>query len=575
MTSYPPEFIALLNKLLDETITPAEHAALSEHLRGNPAAINEYLLYIDLHTGFKELEERSEEELHLGVGAPPESVASAATATPGEWNHPGKTGIARNRRWLRPALMSTAVASMLLVVSVILWRSAAGPDRLPAPAVELVRNVSQSPTEQSPAEQSPAAVVSPAPLPEDPVVLLTQAANAELFLEQIPGIGSAIQVGHEYVLSKGLLELTFENGATAVVTSPAIFTVVSSKRIEMKIGRCSVSAPESAHGFEVMTPQGRVVDLGTRFSVVAADVGVSDVQVLEGAVEYHPQSAGVASSMLLEGEAVRLPSKASQAESIPFNPGEYRNEFPDRVISYQAAPSPDGEGVRDLISVTVQRGNVVQTIPVQELIGVDVLHFSAYSKRNSACSAGPLPDRVDQVLTESIALNAGLTNFDRAPGPYQPAARFKDFRKRHGLAVQFRQPLKNAPGPDLVLFELQSAAYPPDGDPFYISPIEDLPGLKTHFVKQFDITLYSKNALQVSPLFTYVFDKASQSLDQLLGAHVINNTPLHVPFHALAVGVDLSDLGYPENASIPGLFIEDADSEADIAIDLVFIGGLP
>lgn len=562
MAAHSPEFIALLNKLLNETISPAEHVQLNEHLRGNPDAINEYLLYVDLHTGFKELEGRSEEELCLSRAASSERPVTTSADDP---NRPLMLQTMRKPGWIHAASIGIAVASTLLLISVFLWRSPA-PAPVPAPAAELLSDAAQS---LLPAASPPKA------LAENPAVRLSQAAHAELFLEQIPNIGSAIQLGHEYVLSKGLMELAFENGATAVIASPAIFTVASSMRIEMKIGRCSVHAPDSAHGFEVVTPQGRVLDLGTRFSVVADDTGVSDVQVLEGAVEYHPPSRDAASSMLLEGEAVRLPSKASKTKAIPFNPAEYQAAFPDRMISYQAAPSPKGDGVRDLISVTLQRGNVVQTFPVQELIGVDVLHFSADGKRNSACSAEPLPVRVDRVLTESIALNEGLTNFDCARGPYRPPDRFKDFQKRHGLAVQFRQPLKNAPGPDVVLFELQSAAYPPEGDPFYISPIEDLPGLKTHHVRRFDITMYSKDALQVAPLYTYTFDKAPQSLEQLLEAKVVSANRLHVPFYALAVGVDLSDLGYPEDASVSGLFLEDADNSDDIAIDLVFIGGLP
>jgi len=562
MSSHSPEFIVLLNKLLNETITPAEHLQLSEHLRGNQDAINEYLIYIDLHIGFKELEGRSEEELRLSnlVSSPSPVPVSSATASTGKL----KEQPVHKPGWIPAALISATMASALLLVYVWMWRSMA-PGHLPVAATDPLDHALQS--------FSPETL--PEILPANPVVRLSQAAHAELFLEQIPGVGSAIQLGHEYVLSRGLMELEFENGASAVVKSPAIFTVVSAMRIEMKIGRCSVHAPDSAHGFEVVTPQGRVVDLGTRFSVVADDVGVSDVQVLEGAVEYHPPSAGTAGSMLLEGEAVRLPSKGSQTEAIPFNPHEYQSEFPDRVISYQAALSPDGGGVRDLTSVTLQRGNLIQTFPVEDLIGIDVLHFSAYDRRNSACSSEPLPERVDQVLTESVALNAGLTNFDCAPGPYHPPAHFRNFRERHGLAVQFRQPVKNGPGPDLVFFELQSAAYPPGGDPFYVSPIEDLPGLKTHHVKQFDITMYSKDAMQVAPLFTYTFDQAPRSLDQLLEAKVISASRLHVPFHALAVGVDLSDLGYPEGGSAPGVFIEDADDREDIAVDLVFIGGLP
>jgi len=563
--------MALLNALLDETISPEEHSRLCEHLRGNPQAIREYLSYVDLHTSFKELEERSDEELTADL--------SDNTFTKRETKY----------HWLRWAMVS-AVAIALFVPLSLTWRRPAEPDSVitssdnipkDSSLIESLNTLTPSPV-SIPSNQHDKAT------PDQHAVVLSQIAKAELFYERIPEVGSAIQMKHEYVLVKGLMELSFENGASAVFTSPAVFTVASPTRIEMKMGRCSVHAPETATGFEVVTPQGRVVDLGTRFSVVAREAGESDIQVVEGAVIYHPKSTDeltdksiakstedAAGTMLLEGEAVRLPEVSKKSEAIPFNRQEYQNQFPDRVVSYEAAPGPDGQGVRDLVSVTVQREGQNQTYPVEDLIGIDVIHFSAYSKWNSACSADELPARVDQVLTNSVALNAGLTNFDSAPGPYVQANEFKNFRQRHGLAVQFRQPVKNGPGPDVVLFELQSAAYPPGGDRFHVSPIEDRPGLKTHHVQQFDITMHSANALQVAPLFTHVFNQSPRSLDQLLKSKVKRSSRIHVPFHALAVGIDLSDLGYEEGASVPGVFIEDADEDDYVAIDVVFIGGLP
>jgi len=43
---------------------------------------------------------------------------------------------------------------------------------------------------------------------------------------------------------------------------------------------------------------------------------------------------------------------------------------------------------------------------------------------------------------------------------------------------------------------------------------------------------------------------------------------------ALAVGIDLSDLGIPEGETVEGLFIQDILDDKDF-LDPVFIGGLP
>ena len=42
----------------------------------------------------------------------------------------------------------------------------------------------------------------------------------------------------------------------------------------------------------------------------------------------------------------------------------------------------------------------------------------------------------------------------------------------------------------------------------------------------------------------------------------------------LAVGIDLSDLGYPEGATVDGIFIQDVLDDGN-QVDPVFIAGLP
>jgi len=573
MNEQSPEFLELLNAVLNDTITAEEHARLCTALRGNPKAISEYLMSIDLHAGFRELEERSEDESTVaasmlpGVIIPESGETSFKPDQTVRSRPSGTTGRRSGRRTFWGVGIGAVGVTALLAAPFLF-----------SPGTGTIPNFSvgqtESPGEQKNSEPEAALVQAPS-VTEPSAALLSQAANAELFYEQVPHIGAPVKMGHEYTLVKGLLELSFNNGATAVISAPAVFTVADAFRIEMKMGRCSVHATETATGFEVVTPQGRVVDLGTRFSVTAKEAGESDLQVVEGAVIYHPKSGEESGKMLLEGEAVRFPEVAQKTESIPFNRNDYQNEFPDRVISYTASRNPDGTGVQDLATITIQRGGVVRTVAAADLIGVDVLHFSAYSKTSNACSGKSVPPKIDQLLTNNLALNCGITNFDRPPGPYEPAEHFSDFRQRYGLAVQFHEPVINGPGLDVVLFELQSSAYPPGGDRFYLSPIEDRTGLKTHHVQQYDITMHSANALTVAPLFTHVFDKPQRTIESLMSSPVKRPSQLYVPFRALAVGIDLSDLGYQDGASVPGILIEDADEDDFIAPDIVFIGGLP
>lgn len=550
MSYDPNELRSLVNTLLNGTISAPEHARLQQILIHSNDARKEYLACIDIHVGMQELEEEHHDSaisLPLICCPTPERRASSAV-----------------RRW---ALALACLGSAILIVT--------GSILMP-PQIRrnqpLVDNTSNTPPDQQPGQlATPPNRVEPAPA----VAHLTRAASAELLLEYLPAIGEPLKVNHEYVLLKGLMELTFENGATVSLKSPSVFTVRSSSLLELKMGNCSVHAPETAKGFEVITPQSRIVDLGTRFNVVTNETGASDVQVVEGAVEVHSPEATNNGSMLLEGEAVRLTNSSPAPQPIPFRQERFVSRFPDRVISYQASELVPGEGIHELKSVTVQRNGQEWTYQAKELSLVDVTHFSSFSVTSNGACLGALPEKLTHLLTDNYFLTSGITNFSRPSDPYVLASDFTKFRERYGMAVEFHTPVVNHPGPDIVIFELQSAAYPASGDPFYVSPIENGPGLRTHLVERFDVTLNSTNSMRVAPVSSIVYDEPIRSLDQMSAKNVVRASKLNMPFYALAVGIDLSDLGYPEGATVKGLFLEDPEDEEHVVVDIVLIGGLP
>ncbi|WP_437222232.1 FecR domain-containing protein [Planctomicrobium sp. SH661] len=404
---------------------------------------------------------------------------------------------------------------------------------------------------------------------------LTQSANAELVRELLPELGSAFQLDHEYALLKGMIELTFANGATVILNAPAVFHISSSERMELKIGNCSVYAPESARGFEIITPLSRVVDLGTRFSLSVNDSGNSELQVIEGAAELHSQSRPHAVATLLKGEGVRDTLASNAIQTIEFSDHSYQRRLPDRVVSYDARPDARGRGVRDLTSVTVQRGGQTRTYAVEELIGIEVVHMASHSNCNSAASDQPIPENVADLLEADAALNTGLLNFNRDPDlPANVPFRYEDFHARPGLAIRFRTPVRNGPGPDVVLFEVQSVVYPPEGDHFYVSPIQSGDGLHSHYVKSFDVNMSSADAREVAPFQVTVVTPAVKSLGDFARGHSLRGGNVTLSFYALAVGIDLSDLGFEPGAYAEGLFFEDDGMDTSI-VDPVFIAGLP
>jgi len=545
------EFADILNCLFNETMTAAQHQRLEELLNSNPQRQDAYFHQLDLHLALRQMYAEEQE---------PDPVADAAIR-----KLISSRGVGSRRQYSRKteALLVASLVFVLTAVPLLLLNS--------------LRRSEVSPfaVHQPPATENPS-VVEPVPAQSDVMAArLLQSAGAELLHEYVPQIGSRLKLQHEYVLVKGMLELEFGNGARTILEAPAVFHVESPERLDLKIGKCSVYAPEGAQGFEVLTPRNRVVDLGTRFSIDVNDFGHSEIQVVEGAAQVYQDREQTDVRTLTQGEATRCAGSAEGMREIQFDPRHYHRSLPDRVISYEAELFQGGPGVRDLTSVTVQRGGQIYTYPVDQLIGVDLLHFRSHSNRNSVASDEEMLTNPVEFITRDRALNTGIINFDRPQDAPDTTEIHEDYRQKPGMAVKFRHPLRNSPGPDLVLFEIQSVVYPVEGDHFRVSPLAPAEGLRAHFVTKFDITLNSENARPVAPFRVFTFDGSIDSPEDLLRPSSRRGGGMSLPFYALAVGVDLSDLGYAPDAEVSGLFFEDANHTDFVVIDPVFIGGFP
>lgn len=122
--------------------------------------------------------------------------------------------------------------------------------------------------------------------------------------------GSVLQV------ESGLAEIRFASGATLVLQGPAELTLHHAKAVQLKQGKLTANVPESAHGFEVLTPEGRVIDLGTSFGLNVQPSGTTDIVVFEGKVEAEPK--GRQRIPLAREQSARL----SGGNFLPTDPSE-------------------------------------------------------------------------------------------------------------------------------------------------------------------------------------------------------------------------------------------------------------
>jgi len=426
-------------------------------------------------------------------------------------------------------------------------------------------------------------------------------SQAQFFGELSPRSESLLTQKREYVLLSGLVELAFPKGASAIVEGPAIFRVLSDECLALDVGQCSVHAPDGAEGFRVETPVTRVVDRGTRFVVNVSETSETEVHVVEGIADIYrhtdkqlkKQSPDKDRERLTEAsrnenfelrlrdqEAYRVnEDKMFSAEPATFNPSIYRSQLPDRVVSYSATKGPDGKA-EFLTDVTVQRGGKMLHYPVDKMIPVEVTYFKAApgvdSNGHFAGGASLSDPRID--LLSDRALNTGVINPGGSQTPLEtdPVLQSPDGDPQgltQGLALKFQTPVKNGPGPDIVFFELQTLSNPPQGDGFHVSPLKFSPGRKSHTIQTYDLSISSPECQELTQFHLYAFDKNIASLNELQTTECTSK-PIRLKFWVLAVGIDLSDLGYLPGEEVQEIFIQDTQDDRN-TVDPVFVGGLP
>lgn len=106
-------------------------------------------------------------------------------------------------------------------------------------------------------------------------------------------------------LTQGSLELTFHHGSRAVILAPARFTLHSDKQLRLEEGTAWFRIEEGGHGFEVITPELHVTDLGTEFGVRSDPAAGDEIHVFKGKV--------VAKSRYNRGDEATLVAGVSRA----------------------------------------------------------------------------------------------------------------------------------------------------------------------------------------------------------------------------------------------------------------------
>ncbi|QDV70483.1 FecR protein [Rosistilla carotiformis] len=539
----------LISALFDGTIDDAAFERLDHAIATNPETRRMYLEYLQIHQELPDL---------LGPTDAPQMIrgASVLNDTADDFVFSPQASVVGG--WMTAVIAAALLIPISLVVGIYVGRSSSKPDASTAAA-------------------NPIAVASEA--------RFVSLAHARFFGELPPQIGASPTLNRDYLLIQGMVELGFPSGATAVIQGPASFRVEGNELLALDIGQCSVHAPAGAEGFKVETPRLSIVDRGTRFSVNVSQASETDVQVVEGAADVYEKSDSKRAPSLALSSPLRLEEKQAMrfassefedSAAVPFDRKRYQYGLPDRVVSYQATTS-DTERARALTSVTVQRGQQIETIPVDQLIPSRLTWFHALPNHGYLAGEPVLPGERASFASDRF-LHTGVINIggNKEPLTSDPIMTIdpqEDDFGTPGMAIQFDRPVRNGPGPDVVLFELQLLMNPLEGDAFHVSPLKFEQGLHSHTISSFDLTMESPESLVLDKIHLFKFKQVPRSLEQL---ETFPCTSLFQGFktQAIAVGIDLSDLGYPLGATVEGLFFQD-DLADEYYLDPVFIAGLP
>jgi hypothetical protein len=231
--------------------------------------------------------------------------------------------------------------------------------------------------------------------------------------DNIPQTGDSLPAARALELDAGVIELNFNVGVRAVVQGPACFELLSDRKIALRSGKftAEILRPE-ARGFEVVTPKGTVVDLGTEFAIVVTPSNDVNVHVFKGevVVEKATDIAASVAHHLVVGNGLRM--EGNDEPLLVADTGETfvrTMEGADRdrhVVAYwrfedcpTGAPAPHSLGNRNRIRATLD----------SSYNGNDLFAYSVYEQPSFSndvpAAAVPTTGRADHSSLDTTLLS--------------------------------------------------------------------------------------------------------------------------------------------------------------------------
>lgn len=191
----------------------------------------------------------------------------------------------------------------------------------------------------------------------DPAVSYRHTPGAEFSISHAPEAdeipeGRGMEPGSSMELASGCVELEFRSGIKAVIQGPAHLTLEREDLLRLDQGVAWFDVPAGAVGFQVITPNLVLTDLGTRFGVLSRPGGRDEVHVFQGRVRVLNRGVAKAEEDLGAGKA-RSAHPEGHWQEVELNPAPFLSELPaGRSAPVQVVgtatftSSPDNEMIR-------------------------------------------------------------------------------------------------------------------------------------------------------------------------------------------------------------------------------------
>lgn len=265
--------LRLASAVMDGNSSESQREQLTELLRSDADARDEYLRFVDMHAVL------ATDQANTRISANTSETRTVDTSL--------RNANALRKSWLVAAGISTLVVSVAIAI------------------LPLVLPVTD-------------------PGPTTQFATVVQVANAKWDSQPID-VGD--RLGRETIqLAEGFARLAFDSGVEVTLQAPAELELASVTNATLRSGLLTATVPSGEEGFTLKTPTAEVVDLGTSFGIDLHNDGSSSVSVFAGEVEVGVRDTDER-RVLIEGEAVRI-GVEKEIESVDFDADPFEKLWP-------------------------------------------------------------------------------------------------------------------------------------------------------------------------------------------------------------------------------------------------------